>query len=93
MIASGTFTAPHVGEGLLLHVDLFNRSVTVLLTGGPLTFDVPSTCEILLNGERVKLRMLQPRDRVKITYCRHRGILTALKLEVSWRLDEALSQN
>ena len=86
MLVSGTHTSPLVGEGLLQHIDLVGRAVTVLLERGPLIFDVPPTCEILLNGERVKLRMLQPRDRVQITYCRRRGLLTALSLEATTRL-------
>lgn len=85
MIASGTSTSPHTGEGVLQQIDLVNRSVTVFFHDGPLTFDVPLSSEVLLNGERVKLRMLQPRDRVRISYFRCRGLLTALSLEVSPR--------
>jgi hypothetical protein len=33
-----------------------------------LTFDVPPTCEILLNGERVKLHVLQSGDRVTVIH-------------------------
>ncbi len=92
MIATGTYTSPQTTEGRVLYVDLFNRSVTVLLKNGPLTFDVPPTCEVLLNGERVKLRMLQPRDRVTITFCRRQGILTAMSLEVRSHWESTLSE-
>lgn len=82
MIASGTSTSPHTSQGLLQQVELLDRSVTVVFESGPMMFDVPPACEVLLNGERVKLRMLQPRDHVTITYCRRQGLLTALRLEV-----------
>lgn len=85
MLISGTSTSPLLSEGPVKYIDLVGRTITVLLEQGPLTFDVPPSCEILLNGERVKLHLLQPRDRVSITYCRRRGILTALSLNVSTR--------
>jgi len=55
-------------DGSLLGVDLLNRIVIVRGDEAAWTFDVPASCEILLNGERVKLRLLQPRDRVSVTY-------------------------
>jgi hypothetical protein len=78
---------PQVAKGLLEHVDLVNRSVTVQQGSETLAFDVPPTCEILLNGERVKLRMLQPRDRVRLTFYHRPAGLMALSLEASTRLD------
>ena len=60
-------------EGTLLGVDLLNRIVMVRGDEAAWTFDVPASCEILLNGERVKLRLLQPRDRVFVTYRTYRG--------------------
>ena len=85
MLVSGTSTAPIVAEGYVESIDLVSRTVTVLMKWGLLIFDVPPACEILLNGERVKLRLLQPRDRINITFCRKRGVLTALSLKVTTR--------
>lgn len=75
-----------MAEGFLEAVDLLNRCVTVRQDDSAWTYDVPTSCEVLLNGERVKLRLLQPRDRVSVTYCRRQGVPTALSLEISTRL-------
>lgn len=83
---AGTETTPQMAEGLLQKVDLVNRVVTLARTEDALTFDVPPTCEVLLNGERVKLRLLQPRDRLSVTYCRQPGGFMALSLDARTRL-------
>lgn len=68
--------------GVVHRVDLVNRELTVFVRGGVLTFDVPVGCEIALHRERVRLRMVQPRDRVRVTYARRGGFLVALGVEV-----------
>lgn len=55
-------------EGMIQQVDLINRAVTVRQEHSARTFDVPPACVVRLNGERVKLRMLQQRDRVRVRY-------------------------
>lgn len=86
MLASGVSTSPQVAEGPIQVVDLVSRTVAVLLhQEGFLIFDVPPDCEVRLNGERVKLRLLQPGDRVQIVFCRKRGILAARSLNVTTR--------
>jgi hypothetical protein len=55
-------------EGTLTSVDLVNRVAAVQRGSRIVTFDVPPACEVLLRGERVKLRMLQPSDAVTIRY-------------------------
>jgi hypothetical protein len=61
---------------------MINRELTVLVNGEPLTFDVPVDCEIALHGERVRLRMVQPRDRVRLRHARRGGFLVAVGIEV-----------
>lgn len=86
MLISGVSTSPQVAEGPIQAIDLVSRTVAVLLhEDGFLIFDVPPHCEVRLNGERVKLRLLQPGDRVQIVFCRKRGILTAMSLNVTTR--------
>jgi hypothetical protein len=85
ILVSGTSTSPLVAEGTIESIDLVARVITIQFPRGPLTFDVPARCEILLNGERVKLRLLQPKDKVDLIFCRHRGFLTALELSVTTR--------
>ena len=56
--------------GVIHRVDPINRELAVVVNDDLLTFDVPVDCAIILHGERVRFRMLQPRDLVRIT---HRG--------------------
>ena len=65
---SETQNAPQTVEGTVQQIDLINRAVTVRQENTMMTFDVPPACVVRLNGERVKLRMLQQRDRVSVRY-------------------------
>jgi hypothetical protein len=47
-------------------------------------FDVPTDCAILLRGERVKLRLVQPHDCVRLTYRERRGLLAACVIEIEF---------
>lgn len=77
--------SPQTVEGVLQGVDLLNRIVTVHRGRTAMTFDVPPACEVLLNGERVKLRLLQPRDRVFVTFDREKSPCSALSVEACTR--------
>ena len=68
--------------GVVHRVDTVNRELTVLVNGDLLTFEVPVDCEIALHGERVRFRMLQPRDRVRVRRAWRGGLLVALAIEV-----------
>lgn len=68
--------------GVVHRVDTVNRELTVFVNGVLLTFDVPVGCAVILHGELVKLRMVQPRDRVKITYASRGGLQVARTIEV-----------
>ncbi len=54
----------------------------MLADGGLLTFDVPVDGEITLHGERVRFRMRQPRDPVRVRPAWRGGLLVALAIEV-----------
>lgn len=68
--------------GVVHRVDTVNRELTVLADGDLVTFDVPVDCAITLHGERVRFRMLQPRDRVRVRHAWRSGFLVALTIEV-----------
>lgn len=85
MLISGTSTSPQIAEGVVHSIDLIGRTVTVLLPLGMVTIDVPPACEIWLNGERVKLRLLQPQDRTRVTFYRKCGVLTAMAIHTTTR--------
>jgi hypothetical protein len=69
-------------RGAVKRVDTVEREITVLLPTGLTVFDVPSDCRVLLRGEPIKLRLIQPRDRVEISFIDCQGRLTARMLEV-----------
>jgi hypothetical protein len=56
-------------------VELHAEGVTINL-------DIPPNCVITLRGERVKLRLIQPRDRVRVKYVEHLGARVADAIEV-----------
>lgn len=55
-------------EGIVRRVDRVAREVEVEIDGRLVVFDVLPDCAILLNGQMVRLRLLLPRDRVKVDY-------------------------
>ena len=69
-------------EGAIQHVDTLAREITVLLSTGLKVFYVPPDCPIVLRGERIKLRLIQPRDQARVTYDRSNGVLVARLLEI-----------
>ena len=73
-------------EGMIQQIDLINRAVTVRQEQSARTFDVPPACVVCLNGERVKLRMLQQRDRVWVRYRSAPSGLVARSIEARTRI-------
>jgi hypothetical protein len=68
--------------GIVQSIDLVGRDLTVLRQTGVAVFDIPPDCPILLHGEQIKLRMVQPRDHVWITFRRTAERFVAEKVEV-----------
>lgn len=63
-------------------MDLVSRELQVLIEATLVTFDVPPGCPVLLNDEQVKLRLLQPQDRVTLFYLQGPdGLRTARRVE------------
>lgn len=73
---------PECATGTVQSVDLLGREIAVELSTGPEVIYVPPDCPVYLRGERIKLRMLQPRDQARVTFGRIRGMLVAERLEV-----------
>ena len=69
-------------EGIVCQVDVINRELALLTKGTRVVFDVPPGCPIVLRGERVRLRLVQPRDRARLTYAIRRGRPTARSIHV-----------
>jgi hypothetical protein len=54
--------------GTIQEVDTLTRQLKVLVNGNVMDVVVPSDAEIILNEERVKLRLFQPGDHVHGAY-------------------------
>jgi hypothetical protein len=64
-------------EGVVRRVDPVGREVELHAGGVAISLVVPPDCAISLRGERVKLRLIQPRDRVRVSYTEHQGTRAA----------------
>jgi hypothetical protein len=69
-------------DGVVRRVDPVGRELHLVVASTPITFDVGPECAVTLRGERVKLRLIQPRDRVRVAYTREPGVLVAAAVEV-----------
>ena len=69
-------------EAVVHRVDHINRELAALVEGIPVTIYVPPDCEVVLRGERVKFRMVQPRDRLCVAYTEIADSLVARAIEV-----------
>lgn len=72
-------------EAIIQSVDCINREVTAMVNGVLRTIHVPPTCTVLLRGERVKLRMMQTKDRVLVRYSPSNNMLVANEIDVDLR--------
>ena len=84
----GDDTDPDAREvtGIVQHVDVPRREVTVLVDGVPQVFDVGPDCCCQLHGERVKLRLLLPMDYARVLFTELQGVRTARVISVHWWL-------
>jgi hypothetical protein len=69
-------------EAVVHRVDPVNRELAAFIEGALVTIYVPPDCAVVLRDERVKLRMVQPRDRVRVTYADLAGSPVAREIEV-----------
>jgi hypothetical protein len=53
-------------SGPIIEVDDLDRGLIIQAGGSPVRIDVPPGCPITLNGEAVRLRLLQPADEVQV---------------------------
>lgn len=68
--------------GTVRQIDAIAREIVVLSNLGMTAFDVPPDCPIFLRGEQIKLRMIQPDDRIRVTFSKCREFLVANALDV-----------
>jgi hypothetical protein len=73
---------PQCLAGTVQSVDPLGREIVVLLPAGREVLYVPPDCPIYLRGERIKLRIAQSRDEVRVTFAREGSALVVKKLEI-----------
>lgn len=73
MKTPGTCRAEIRTDGTVRAVDTVNRELSVAVGGSLVSFDVPPGCVVVLRGEPVELRLIQPGDLVRVTYGEVRG--------------------
>lgn len=66
-------------------VDPINREMHISVGNSSLAIYVPPGCPVLLRGERVRFRVLQPNDLVRGTYVRRPEGFVAEELEIRTR--------
>lgn len=71
-----------LAKGTIDDLDTINREIVVRVNDEILPVDVPVTCPVYVNGERVKLRLLQIRDVVVVAFTREAGRAIAESVEV-----------
>lgn len=69
-------------DGAIHDVDIVSRELTALVGGELVRFDVPPGCLVVLRGEPVKLRLVQPGDCVRVRYAEVHGSRVARLVEV-----------
>lgn len=69
-------------DAVVATVDSVNRELAAVVAGVVQFIYVPPDCAVVLRGERVKLRMVQPRDRVRIAYADRADALVARAIEI-----------
>jgi hypothetical protein len=68
-------------EGVLRRVDVIGREIEVADQATQMTMMVPPDCQLYLHGEPVKLRLLLPGDRLRISYRELSDTLVACVVE------------
>ena len=74
----------HSVEGTIHRVDTSSRELTLFVDGAQTDLVVPPDCLIRLNGERVKLRLLQEGDQAEVAYSFVASTAFAHSIQVHW---------
>jgi len=69
-------------DGIIERVDVPGRELSVRIGAASRVFVLAPGCMLLLHGEPVKLRLLQPLDRVHLEYAHNGEDLVAYRVHV-----------
>jgi len=70
-------------EGIIQQVDPVGRELPVVVDGVAINFYVPLHCDISVDDEPARMRLLQPRDRARLAFSVEHGVSRALSITVS----------
>lgn len=73
----------HVISGFVERLDLFNREIAIASDDEPISIEAPLACSIILHGQSVRLRLIQPQDRIRATFRVIGGRNVANRIEVN----------
>lgn len=59
-------SAAEIMAGSVERVDVVQRELTIIAGRQRIAVDIPPQCPVMLRGERIKLRLIQPGDVVRI---------------------------
>jgi hypothetical protein len=71
-----------LANAVVQRIDVVNRELAALVEGTPVRIYAPPDCGVLLRGERIKFRLIQPGDRLRVTLTASADPLVAGSLEV-----------
>jgi hypothetical protein len=69
-------------EGIIQQVDPVGREMPVVVDGVAINFYVPLHCDISVNDEPARMRLLQPRDRARLAFFVEHGVSRVLSITV-----------
>ncbi len=70
-------------EGIIQQVDPVGREMPVVVDGVAISFYVPLHCDISVDDEPARMRLLQPRDRARLAFFVEQGVSRVLSIRVS----------
>jgi hypothetical protein len=82
MRTGNNYESTREADAVIHRVDHINRELAALVDGVLVTIYVPPACDVILRGERIKFRMVQPKDRVRVTYTQSVNSMIASAIEV-----------
>jgi hypothetical protein len=83
LLGTGSSASMESMTGIVQRVDLVQREITVIVGTKRFQVDVPPQCLVMLRGERIKLRIIQPGDVVRISLVRRADRSAAQRVEVA----------
>jgi len=71
-------------QGTLRRVDVCRRELHLLVDGATFVCYVSPDCPVFANAERVRLRLLQPDDCVRVEFSMNSGEAVATRVALVW---------